>query len=360
MINKNRTIENAWSMLQYLYFELKQFKEINLEGIETMDDLYGIVIAYWCAALAKEGLYKEYVTIEDDELTSPRGQINFQATISQQTMQRGVLICTYDELSDDILINRILKGSMKQLLYNPEICEKVKIEIQKKLIAFNGISDIDMKWVKWKEIKYDNGNLRYKHLIETCNNCFIEQKMIKSHGLDDDRRLYLLFKKQLQKYIQEKYGRKSEDDEHGDLVFKFDQPFTMDEESPFEVKINKVQQMVSIQTETQALVYVIRLEDSDIFSEPKLKRLRLEEVVSYLREYKVEHNVAKVTGCLCYVNINRNRINYQPMTVNVIDGYMVGETTVDIHDQWRFIDSKINEPYKFFIQREKNRKKPWA
>ena len=31
------------------------------------------------------------------------------------------------------------------------------------------------------------------------------------------------------------------------------------------------------------------------------------------------------------------------MTVNVIDGYMVGETTVDIHDQWRFIDSKLNE-----------------
>lgn len=358
MINKNRTIENALSMLKYLYFELKKIDDIDIDGIETLDNLYALVLCHWCTALAKEGLYKEYVIVEDDELTSPRGQINIQATISQQTLQRGVVICTYDEFSDDVPMNRILKGTLQYFLYDPEICDIVKSKIQKTLMAYNGIGSVDIKYIKWKELKYDNGNLRYKHLLETCQNCLIEKQMEKTYGLDDNRRLYLLFKKQMLKYIQEKYGRKSEDDEHGDIVITFNQPFTMDEEAPYEVRINKVQHMVAIETETTALVYLLRLEDTEMFNDPKLPRRRIEEVVSYLREYKAERNIAKVSGCLCYVNINRQRINYQQMTVNSIDNYLVGELTIDVHDLWKYIENKINEPFKFFIQRTK--KKTWA
>ena len=358
MINKNRTIENALSMLKYLYFELKKIDDIDIDGIETLDNLYALVLCHWCTALAKEGLYKEYVIVEDDELTSPRGQINIQATISQQTLQRGVVICTYDELSDDVPMNRILKGTLQYFLYDPEICDNVKSKIQKTLMAYNGIGSVDIKYIKWKELKYDNGNLRYKHLLETCQNYLIEKQMKKTYGLDDNRRLYLLFKKQMIKYIQERYGRKSEDDEHGDIVIPFNQPFTMDEEAPYEVRINKVQHMVAIETETTALVYLLRLEDTEMFTDPKLPRRRIEEVVSYLREYKAERNIAKVSGCLCYVNINRQRINYQQMTVNSIDNYLVGELTIDVHDLWKYIENKINEPFKFFIQRTK--KKTWA
>ena len=358
MINKNRTIENALSMLKYLYFELKKIDDIDIDGIETLDNLYALVLCHWCTALAKEGLYKEYVIVEDDELTSPRGQINIQATISQQTLQRGVVICTYDELSDDVPMNRILKGTLQYFLYDPEICDIVKSKIQKTLMAYNGIGSVDIKYIKWKELKYDNGNLRYKHLLETCQNCLIEKQMEKTYGLDDNRRLYLLFKKQMLKYIQEKYGRKSEDDEHGDIVIPFNQPFTMDEEAPYEVRINKVQHMVAIETETTALVYLLRLEDTEMFTDPKLPRRRIEEVVSYLSDNKAERNIAKVSGCLCYVNINRQRINYQQMTVNSIDNYLVGELTIDVHDLWKYIENKINEPFKFFIQRTK--KKTWA
>ena len=70
MINNNRTIENAWSMLQYLYDELrtKRFKNIDISNIDTLDNLYALVISMWAASLAKEGLYKEYVTHEDEEM----------------------------------------------------------------------------------------------------------------------------------------------------------------------------------------------------------------------------------------------------------------------------------------------------
>jgi hypothetical protein len=36
---------------------------------------------------------------------------------------------------------------------------------------------------------------------------------------------------------------------------------------------------------------------------------------------------------------------------------MVGETTIDIFDQWRFIANKLDDVYKYFVERDKNRRK---
>ena len=339
----NRNVENAWEMLKYLYHELrtKKFKAMDISKCKTLDDLYALVIATWCTALAKEGLYKEYITIEDEELTSPRGQINIQETIARQSMKRGVIVCSYDELSEDIYLNHVLKGTLQYFLYDNSIDKLVKLEIQKSMQLFNGVGYID--------IKYNNSTIRYKHLLEICKTYLDEHNIIKNGNYSDDDRLYVLFKRQLTKYLNTKYGEV-------DKVEVFEMPFTMENEPQFEKTIFKQQRMIAIKTDTQALVFMIRLQDEIMIKEPKLPRLRLEEFVGYLREYK-KNNKIKVAGTIVYVNTVEGKLNLQPITVNNIQDYMVGETTVDIHDQWRFIENKITDAYKFFIEREKNRNK---
>jgi hypothetical protein len=36
---------------------------------------------------------------------------------------------------------------------------------------------------------------------------------------------------------------------------------------------------------------------------------------------------------------------------------MVGETIVDIYDQWRYITNKVDDAYKYFIGKAKNKKR---
>ena len=345
----NRNVENAWAMFKYLYHELrtKKFKAMDISKCKTLDDLYALVITTWCTALAKEGLYKEYITIEDEELTSPRGQLNIQETIARQSMKRGVIVCSYDELSEDIYLNHVLKGTLQYFLYDNSIDKLVRLEIQKAMQLFNGVGYVDIKYVKWKDVKYNNSTMRYKHLLEVCKTYLDEHKIMKTYNYTDDERLYVLFKKQLIKYLDLKYG-----DE--DTVEMFEMPFTMETEPIFEKEIFKQQKMVVIKTETQALVIMIRLQDELMLKEPKLPRLRLEELVEYLREYK-KNNKMKVAGTIVYVNTDARKLNLQPITVNNINDYMVGETVVDIHDQWRFIENKVNDSYKYFIEREKNK-----
>ena len=347
----NRNVENAWEMLKYLYHELrtKKFKAMDISKCKTLDDLYALVIATWCTALAKEGLYKEYVTIENEELTSPRGQINIQETIARQSMKRGVIVCSYDELSENIYLNHVLKGTLQYFLYDNSIDKLVRLEIQKSMQLFNGVGYVDIKYIKWKDIKYNNSNIRYKHLLEICKTYLDEHNLIKTENYSDDDRLFVLFKRQLTKYLNIKYG-------DVDTVEIFEMPFTMESEPKFEKTIFKQQRMIAIKTDTQALVFMIRLQDEIMLKDPKIPRLRLEEFVGYLREYK-KNNKLKVAGTIIYVNTDEGKLNLQPITVNNIQDYMIGETTVDIHDQWRFIENKIVDAYKFFIEREKNRGK---
>jgi 5-methylcytosine-specific restriction enzyme subunit McrC len=347
--NNNRNVENYWEMLKYLYFELrsKRFNALDITKCSNIDNLYALVIATWCASLAKEGLYKEYVTIEDEELTSPKGQINIQETISRQSMKRGTIVCSYDELSEDIYLNHVLKGTLQYFLFDGNIDKVVKLEIQKTMQMFNGVGYVDINYIKWKEVKFNNSTMRYKHLLELCKTYLDEHKLIKNGNYDDDRRLYVLFKRQVIKYLDVTYG----EDHKVDL---FEMPFTLDNEPQFERTIFKTQQMVVVSNDEVSLVYMIRLQDDLMLRDSKIARIRLEEFVDYLREYKKEHKT-KVFGTILYINIDERKLNLQPLTTNNVSDYMIGEVTLDIHDQWRFIINKINDAYKYFIERYENK-----
>jgi len=345
----NRNVTNAFEMLRYMYPEIKskRFGAIDLSLCTSLKEMYALVIATWCASIAKEGLYKEYVTREAEEMVSPQGQIDVQQTITQQTQIRGALICNYDELSDNIYLNHILKGTLLYYLYNSDINNSIKTIIQKTLQMFNGVDYVDLMNIKWKDVKYNNNTMRYKHLLEVCKNVVDESKIEKVCEYKENEKLYILFKKQMLKYLMETYGEE-------DKVARFEQPYTLDDEPIFETHVFKQQPMTVISTDKTALVIMIRLQDEQAQKDIKAIKRRQEELVQYLREYKKEHKVT-VSGAIAYINTDPNKLNLQPMTTVVYDDYNIGEVTIDIYDQWRFITNKINGFYKYYIERDKNR-----
>lgn len=338
-------------MLKYLYEELnnRRFKDLDITKIEDINNLYALIISRWCTFIAREGLCKEYVVIEDEELTSPKGQINVQQSIVLQTRSRGTLVCSYDELSADIFINHVLKAALQDVLFDGSIDEWIRVDTQKTMMLFNGVSYVDLTYVKWKDIKYNNSNVRYKHLIEVIKNVLFEKKMVKQGVLDENTRVYQLFKKQMFKWIKSHYET---DDDRVELL---EMPFTLDSEPAFEYKVNKNQKLVALRTIDRAVLICVRLETEQLIQDSKLARQHMEEMVTYIREYIKEHKV-KTAGCILYVNTDKTKLNLKPMTVNVVNDYMIGVDTIDLHDQWRFIANKIHNCYKYFIERGKSNK----
>lgn len=344
-----RTVENAWKMLYYLYDELrsKRFKHLDTSICNTIDDMYALIISIWSMSLAKEGLYKEYVEIENEELASPRGQINISESIARQSQLRGTLICSYDELSDDIYLNHVLKGTLQYLLHDDNINDNVKVNIKKTLQLFNGVGYVDINYITWKDFRFNNNTIRYKNLIDVCKTIYFEKKAAVSHQLQEEDRMYILFKRQLIKYYLTEHP--------DDTVEVFERPYTLDSEPAFELAINKVQKLVAIRTPDQALLIEIRPHDSYALSDPRVTKARLQELVTYTQEYNKFFRV-KTAGVIVYVNTNPKKLNLSPITVNSIDRVFIAETVVDIYDQWRYIKNRVDEAYKYFIQKSKNKK----
>lgn len=352
MINNSRLVENAFNMLKFLYDELgnRRFETIDISICKDLDDLYALIISLWCMSLAKEGLYKEYVTVEGEELTSPKGQVNLSESITRQTILNGKLVCDYDELSDDIYINQVLKGTLLFLANDNSLSESIVKIAKKALQSFNGVSYTEINNIRWKNVVFNNNNSRYKHLIEICQSYYGEKDIENKIGLDDGTRVYILFKKQLLKYLKETYS------EEQNVVIPFEQPYTLEDEPPFEIRLNKQQKMVAIENGDRAVLYLIRLQDDLAKNDSKMQRKRMYELLRYVREYESFRRV-KTTGVIVYTNIDRRRINMNPMSINSVDNHMLGEVIVDLFDQWRYIVTKLNEPYKAFIERYNKRKR---
>lgn len=344
----NTDVENTWQMLRYLYDELrtKRFNNFDVSSLQNVDELYASIISRWCESIAREGLYKEYIIIEDEELSSPKGQLNIQASISMNTRSRGTLICSYDELSGDIYLNHILKGALTSIVADHNISKEVKLEAQKTLMLYNGVSYTDLNEVKWKTVKFNNDTMRYKNIIDIIHNLTFEKKALLNGTLTEDARIYQLFKRQLFKWVKVNYGSE-------DTVEVFKMPFDPELEPQFELKINKVNKLIVIKTEEKALLMSVKLQTKEVLDDATLGKRHMEDLVFGLRDYAKDNRV-KVSGCIVYVNTDKTKINLQPIMMNVVNDYSVGIQVVDIHDNWNYIANKINDCYKIFIERSKS------
>ena len=344
MINNNRQIENAYSIMQYLYKELRsrKFRDFDISYIETLDQLYTRIIIKWCNILAREGLYKEYVEHENEELISVRGQINVQETILQNSRLRGALICTYDEFSENNQLNIILKSMLQYLLYSGYCNEDDKKEIVKTMPMFNGIDITDIRKVHWKSIRFNNNNERYKHIIEICKTLLSEHRIEKTIGLDDNRRIYLLFKKQIARYFSTKYK-----DALNTEILEY--AYDLENEHPFETYITKVQKLVILKTNEEAVVIEIRVQDEQEMTNNVIIRQRLYRFTKMLKEYKKETKL-NTRGVIIHVNINPKYSNLEPLSTNNVNGIIIGEVTIDMHDHWKFIMNKLDSIVKYMFK----------
>lgn len=323
---ENRIVGNTYRMLKYLYMEMnsKRFGAIEIEKCNNLIELYALVISTWALSIAKEGLYKEYISIVGEEMTSPVGQVDVQETITRQTKIRGSVVCNYDELSDNIYINQVIKSTIVEI-NQEELNDYVKQYIKKTLQRFNGIDTRELKYERWGNIKYTNNNIRYKNLINFCKSTLEENKIKAS----DEDRGYIVFKKQLIKYIKSKYPNLK--------VSSFQNEI---EEDIIDKRVLKLDDIIVISDGEQALLISIRLQENEVRVDAKAIREKQEYILRIAKKYYGEYKI-KTTGAIVYANMDIRKINIDPLTTTVYDGFMIIDTVVDVFDHWRYIESKL-------------------
>ena len=119
-------------MLSYAFTTLNQggYEDVATEEFESMHNLFAAILAKGISRQLKQGLYREYLNRKED-VAVVRGKIDMPGTIQNRLARKRVLTCEYDELSENNLLNQILKTTVMLLLRHTRVYQEYKSDLKK-------------------------------------------------------------------------------------------------------------------------------------------------------------------------------------------------------------------------------------
>ena len=167
--DKSILIRNIYYMLSYAFTTLNQggYENVETEEFENLHNLFAAILAKGISRQLKQGLYREYLSRKED-LAVVRGKIDMPGSIKHRLACKRVLTCEYDELSENNLLNQILKTTVILLLQHAKVDAEHKNDLKKEMMFFSNVDTIDPTMVRWSAIRFQRNNNTYRMLISLC------------------------------------------------------------------------------------------------------------------------------------------------------------------------------------------------
>jgi len=168
-IDKGIHIKNIYYMLSYAFRILKQedYKKVAGEDFDKVHDLFADILAKGVSRQIRQGLYREYVPMQED-LSVMRGKMNINETLRLQVQREQKLACEFDEFSEDNIYNQILKVTIHRLIHADDVDEKRKQALRKLMLYFGNVRLIQTDHIPWNRLIYQRNNLNYELLLNIC------------------------------------------------------------------------------------------------------------------------------------------------------------------------------------------------
>ena len=167
--DKSIFIKNIYYMLSYAFQVLKQsnYDEVASEEFENASDLFAAILSKGVAQQLKHGLYRDYVT-KNESLAIMRGKLDLTETFKNKIQRKQELVCEFDELSENNLLNQILKTTIHYLLISDGVDAERKASLKKELVFFDGIDQLEPSQIQWSKLYYQRNNKNYEMLMNIC------------------------------------------------------------------------------------------------------------------------------------------------------------------------------------------------
>ncbi|MDD7402109.1 MAG: 5-methylcytosine-specific restriction endonuclease system specificity protein McrC [Eubacteriales bacterium] len=167
--DKSIFIKNIYYMLSYAFTTLNQggYEDVATEEFENIHNLFAAILAKGIGRQLKQGLYREYLNRKEDTALV-RGKIDMPGTIQNRLARKRVLTCEYDELSENNILNQILKTTVMLLLRHAKVDQEYKNNLKKEMLFFSNVDIIEPATIRWSAIRFQRNNNTYRMLISLC------------------------------------------------------------------------------------------------------------------------------------------------------------------------------------------------
>ena len=197
-------------MLSYAFTALSQggYENVATEEFGNLHNLFAAILSKGIGKQLKQGLYREYLNCKED-VAVVRGKIDMPGTIQNRLSRKRVLTCEYDELSENNLLNQILKTTVMLLLRHAKVDIEYKTDLKKEMLFFSNVDTVDPTFIHLSSIRFQRNNNTYRMLISLCQLVLEGMLMTTDDGeyklatFIDEQRMSRLY----EKFILEYYAK---------------------------------------------------------------------------------------------------------------------------------------------------------
>ncbi len=143
-------IKNIFYMLAYAFDSLgkPEYEDLEKENFENAQDLFAWILSVWIGQLRKKGFHREYVRRQED-LTTIRGKIDMPGSIRNKIARKQTLSCRFDELSENNILNQILKTTSMLLIRHGEVSNAHKDSLKTEMHYFTDVDVLEPSLIQW-------------------------------------------------------------------------------------------------------------------------------------------------------------------------------------------------------------------
>ena len=212
----NIPIANVYYLLCYAWGHAEESDVVRvdeLEGLDRVHDLLGHVLATGTLRLIRRGLDRGYREVRED-LAGIRGKVALSDTAARALRSRGRVACDFEELSHDVLHNRILRSTLGALLRASELDREVRDRIRLAYRTLDGVSVMRLERRLFGQVQLDRNRHGYRFLLSLCrlvHDCLLVDETSGEARFTDFRRDQARMWKLFEDFVTEFYRREQHD-----------------------------------------------------------------------------------------------------------------------------------------------------
>lgn len=162
-------VENLYFLLCYAW---GHFEERDLVGIaaaeaRTSEELFARVLVTACRRLLRQRLDRGYRENVED-LRRPRGKIHLARTAARGAEVRGVLECGFDDNTEDVLHNRIIKATVKRLSTVDGLSTELRHGLLTIAREMSSVADVPIAAQDFQRVQLHSNLRRYRLALNVC------------------------------------------------------------------------------------------------------------------------------------------------------------------------------------------------
>ena len=179
---------NLYYLLCYAWRHVREadiVRREELAGLDGTHHLLGKVLAEGTFRLIRGGIDRGYREVRED-LAGIRGKLSVGETAKRALRARGRAACEFEELSHDVLHNRILRSTLAALLKLPDLDPvQVRPDMRTAYRKLEGISLVRLERRLFPRVQLDRNRHLYRFLMSICeliHNCLIVEERSDRRG----------------------------------------------------------------------------------------------------------------------------------------------------------------------------------